>query len=269
MVLNHPHKALNFRQRLDETTSFPSLKACNSGIGLGRSLDFFVTCNTGWWLMPLNFQPWYKSPFNLEKKTIMIFITFYCSICFQDFLVKMRFILKLLQWQCVAFSTFRESKELSGSPTIPSFFLVPWAFFERYERNEAVMWSTWNLIGVGLQGFGKWGFQWAFKTKISSNTWLNLVKIRARLWLWSWFSLGVLHHSLIFTYRISREMDTVLKPPENSTKRTWTCPHTEKGKTNLWCLTVQVFRVCLLSWEPKGTPPMPPPPRNKGLIRPN
>ena len=29
------------------------------------------------------------------------------------------------------------------------------------------------------------------------------------------------------------------------------------------------FNFLLMSWEPKGTPPMPPPPENKALLRPN
>ena len=193
-----------------------------------------------------------KSPFNSEKKTIMIFITFYCSICFQDFLVKMRFILKLLQWQCVALSTFRESKELSGSPTIPSFFLVPWAFFERHERNEAVMWSTWNLIGVGLQGFGKWGFQWAFETKISSNTLLNSAKLDSDYdhdFLWGYYIILSFSH-----IEFQGKWIQYWTPPKTPQREPERKAHIREGKTNLWCLTVQVFRVCLLwtSWNPKA-----------------
>ena len=42
-----------------------------------------------------------------------------------------------------------------------------------------------------------------------------------------------------------------------------------KGIRSPKCPKNSGLGIVLISWEPKGTPPMPPPPRNKALIRPN
>ena len=106
------------------------------------------------------------------KRSIMIFITtFYCSICFQDsFLSRChgKIANYYSQWRHVfLFSIFRESKELSGSPTIPSFFLVPWQYWKKWTKSWCgpVIWLERSCLFKGRQGFGKWRYQWAFKQK--------------------------------------------------------------------------------------------------------